>query len=302
MVQALFSPGVRYMIAAAFFFSLMSLCVKLAGRALPTSEIVLARAAISLVITWVMLRRVRVSPWGNNKRLLFLRGVAGFCGLLCFFYATTRLPLADVTVIHYVNPVLTTILAAVAIGESVRGRDVVGLALSMAGVVLVAQPAFLFGDRGATLDLRTVGIALAGATFSAVAYTTVRKLRETEHHLVVVFYFPLIATPAAIPLTVTHAVFPTPAGWLLLLGVGVATQIAQVYLTKGLHAERAGRAMSISYVQILFAALWGMLVFGDRPNRWTVFGALLVVMGTFVAARRTGLESSLTGRRGSLPG
>jgi drug/metabolite transporter (DMT)-like permease len=273
------------MIAAAFFFSLMSLCVKLAGRTMPTGQIVLARAAISLVITWVMLRQARVRPWGHNKRLLVLRGLAGFSGLLCFFYATTRLPLADVTVIHYVNPVLTTVFAAVAIGESVRGRDVFGLLLSLSGVVLVAQPSWLFGAGGSELDLATVGIALLGAVFSAVAYTAVRKLRETEHHLVVVFYFPLLATPAAIPLTMTHAVWPTPSGWLLLLGVGIATQIAQVYLTRGLHAERAGRAMSISYVQIVFAALWGAVVFGDRPNRWSLLGAVLVVLGTLVAAR-----------------
>jgi len=67
---------------------------------------------------------------------------------------------------------------------------------------------------------------------------------------------------------------------VLLLGVAVATQIAQVYLTKGLHAERAARAMSISYVQILFAATWGILFFDELPTPLSVAGAALVVSGT----------------------
>jgi drug/metabolite transporter (DMT)-like permease len=127
-----------------------------------------------------------------------------------------------------------------------------------------------------------VGAALCGAFFSALAYIVVRDLGRTEHHLVVVFYFPLIATPLSIPALVPYALWPTMADWVLLFGVAAVTQIAQVYLTKGLHSERAARAMSISYVQILFAATWGMVFFGEIPNLLGVAGAALVVCGTLL--------------------
>jgi drug/metabolite transporter (DMT)-like permease len=286
--------GLHYMVGAAFFFSLMTLAVKLAGRTVPSSEIVLVRNVLGLVFTVILLRRAKVFGWGNRKDLLLLRGFAGLGGLLCFFYAAVRLPLADVTVIHYINPVLTAILAAGVLGERLRWREVGALAMSLAGVVLVAQPSFLFGGE-ARLDPAVVGIAVLGASFSAVAYTTVRKLRETEHPLIVVFYFPLVATPASIPIMAPEAVWPGPGAWLLLLAVGVFTQIAQVLLTKGLHAEPAGRAMATSYIQIVFAAVWGVAFFGEFPNPLAVGGAVLVMAGVLIVAGRPGTHRSRMG-------
>ena len=276
------SLGLRYMLAAAFFFSLMSLQVKLAGARLHSTEIVFVRSFLSVIFTYVLLRRARIPVWGQRKRLLVLRGVFGFMALSCFFFALTRLPLADVTVLHFTNPVFTAVLAALLLHERLGSREVLGLLVSLSGVVLVAQPSWLFGSGARDLDLLAVGAALGGAFFSALAYIAVRDLGKTEHHLVVVFYFPLIATPLSIPAMLPHAMWPTLSECVLLFGVAVVTQIAQVYLTKGLHAERAARAMSISYVQILFAATWGLMFFDELPTPLGIAGAVLVVAGTLL--------------------
>ena len=111
------SVGLRYMIAAAFFFSLMSLQVKLVGQRLHSSEIVFFRALLSLLFTYVLLRRAGVPVWGHRKGLLVLRGTFGFIALSCFFFALTRLPLADVTVLHFTNPVFTAVIAAIGDGR-----------------------------------------------------------------------------------------------------------------------------------------------------------------------------------------
>jgi drug/metabolite transporter (DMT)-like permease len=224
--------------------------------------------------------------WGNRKSLLILRGLVGFAALFCFFYAVTKLPLADITVIHFTNPVFTAIFAALFLGESMGRREVAGLALSLVGVALVAQPSFLFGEGARNLDLFAVIVALCAAILSSMAYTTVRKLRETDHHLVVVFYFTLVSAPASVPLLIGHWVWPSTVEWLVLLGVGVVTQIAQICLTKGLHRERAGRAMSFSYIQVLFAATWGGVVFGDFPNLISIAGAVLIFGGMLLVGRR----------------
>jgi drug/metabolite transporter (DMT)-like permease len=224
--------------------------------------------------------------WGNNRGMLLLRGLFGFCALLCFFYAVTKLPLADVTVLHFTNPVFTAVLASLFLAESMQPREIAGLVLSLAGVVFVARPSFLFGRWAANLDLTAVVIALTASVMSSCAYTTIRKLRTTDHHLVIIFYFSLVSAVASIPLTAGVFTWPRPGEWVLLICVGIFTQTAQVFLTKGLLRERAGRAMSISYVQVIFAAVWGAVFFADVPTPLSLFGAALVFIGSLLVAGR----------------
>lgn len=287
------------MLAAAFFFSVMSLFVKLTGRRLPTSEIVLVRSAVMLIMAYLLLRRAGVRPWGVRKSILIVRGVVGFCALMCFFYAVTRLPLADVSAIHFTNPVFTAVLAAIFLHESMRKRETAGLLLNLVGVALVAQPEFLFGADARNLDLGAVLLALVASLLSAGAYTTIRKLGETEHHLVIVFYFALVSTVGAAPLAAGRAVAPTLSEWGLLAGIGVVTLLAQIALTQGLHRERAGKAVSIGYAQVVFAGIWGLIFFGDRPNGLSLAGAALILVGLLMVAgvaRESRLANRWNGR------
>lgn len=281
------------MAGAAFFFSIMSLLVKAAGQRLPPQEMVLARAVVGAGLSWYWIRARGVSPWGSRKGLLTLRGLLGFGAMSAFFYALTRLPLADATVIQYTNPVFTAVLAAAFLSERMAPRDVGLLFLSLAGVVLMTRPGFLFGLEE-RLDPVAVGVALAGAILSAGAYVTVRRLGRTEDPVVIVFWFALVATVGSIPATAVNGLVPTPIEWLALAAIGVVTQVAQVLLTRGLKEERAGRAMAVGYMQIVFAALWGALFFAEYPDAWGAAGAGLIILGTAGIARPAtpGLEES----------
>ncbi|HUE77937.1 MAG TPA: DMT family transporter, partial [Longimicrobiales bacterium] len=278
--------GLRYMATGAFFFSVMSLLVKLAGRGVPSQEIVFARSLIMTVLSFALLRRQGIAPLGRQRGLLIVRGLFGFAALSCFYYAIVHLPLADATVIQYTNPVFTALLAAVLLSERLRLREVGLVLVSLAGVVLMARPAFLFGGVSERLDMVAAGIALLGAVLSAGAYVTVRRLGATEDPLVIVFYFAALSTIGSLPLTAMDAVMPTAAEWAALAGIGVLTQFGQVLMTKGLRAEAAGRAMAVGYMQIVFAAIWGALFFAEFPDLWGFAGALLIVAGTFGIARR----------------
>jgi drug/metabolite transporter (DMT)-like permease len=280
---ALLPPGVRYMLGSAFFFSLMSLLVKLAGRGLPSQEIVLVRGVISLTLSYWLVRRARVALWGKRPWILVLRGLLGFGALSCFYFALTRLPIAETTVLHYTNPIWTALFAALLLGERLTPRVALPILASFGGVALVARPAFLFGQSAAQLDLVGVGAALLGAVFSAGAYVAVREASRTEHPLVIVFYFPLVTVPASLPFA-ANFVWPDRWEWLVLLGVGVSTQIAQVYLTRGLSLEPAARATTMGYTQIIFVSLWGIIFFGEYLDALSALGCLLIVAGTLVVA------------------
>lgn len=281
-----FSLGLRYMAAGAFFFSVMSLLVKVAGRRLPSQEVVLVRAVITLGLSWWGVRRAGVHPWGNERGRLVIRGVVGFMALSGFYYAVVHLPLADATVIQYTNPVWASLLAVPVLGERLRGRELASVLVSMAGVVIATRPTFLFGHGHGALDPVAIGIGLAAAVCSAGAYVTVRSLRGREDPLVIVFYFALVSVICAVPTALPGAVWPTPTEWLVLLGVGVTTQLGQLFITRGLHLERAGRATATGYLQIVFAALWGALFFAELPDAGTVIGAMLIVGSTLALARR----------------
>lgn len=275
--------GVKLLIGAALMFSLMSVLVKRAGHTLPVEMLILARAAVTLVLSYAVLRQQRISPWGNDKLRLVLRGVFGVGGLACFFTALTRLPLAEVTTIHYLNPILTVVLAALFLREAIGSSLVLAMALALAGTVLVTRPDFLFGEG--SLDGMGVAAALGGAVFSAAAYTTVRRLTTTDHAHVIVFYFPLVAVPLLTPFAIRAWVWPTAEGWGLLFAIGVVVQIAQVLLTRGLALVPAGRGTTVGYIQIVFAAMWGMLWFHERPSLATGFGAALILLATFLLLR-----------------
>jgi drug/metabolite transporter (DMT)-like permease len=272
------------MAAGAFFFALMSLLVKIAGQRLPTMEVVLARSVVILVLTWGWLRVKRIPIWGSERRLLLLRGVLGFVALSCFYYGVIHLPLADATVIQYTNPVWTVLLAAAFLAERVGRREVALSLASLAGVVLMARPTFLFGGDAPALPPIPVAVALGGALFSAAAYVTVRRLRA-ENPMVIVFWFALVSTVASLPFVARSFVVPTVEELVILLGVGLATQAGQVFLTLGLREERAGRAMAVAYLQIVFAALWGLAVFAEVPDRWTLAGAGVIVVCTWLLGR-----------------
>jgi drug/metabolite transporter (DMT)-like permease len=286
--------GVRYILASTLFFSLMSVLVKLAGQRLPVQEIVFSRGVVSLVLSYWLVRRAGIALWGNRRWILVLRGLIGFAAMSCFYFALTRIPIAEATVLHFTSPLWTALLAALLLREPVTGRIVASIVVSFAGVVLITRPGFLFGGAAAAeTDLLGVGAALLGAVLAAGAYVAVREASKTEHPLVIVFYFPLVIIPASAPF---WPGFQLPEGWewLVLLGVGVSTLIGQVFLTRGLSLEPAARAMTIGYSQIVLVAIWGMVFFGEFPDIWSAAGSLLVIAGTLAVAlsRRTPLPGA----------
>jgi drug/metabolite transporter (DMT)-like permease len=263
----------------------MGALVKLAGARLPSQEIVFARAVVALVLSFGLLRRAGVPLLGQNRPLLLLRGVFGFLGLSCVFYAVSHLPLAEATVIQYLHPVFTALLAFALLGEAVGRRLLASLALSFVGMLLVARPAGLLGLGTSDLDSFAVAVAVAGAFFSACAYVVVRRLSAHENALVIVFYFPLVTVPATLPTLLTGSVWPRGLEWALLLGVGVMAQIGQVALTRGMALEPAARATALSYLQVAFAAALGVLVFGEVPDAWVLAGALSILVGAYLTSR-----------------
>lgn len=288
------NPDLRacgFMLSSAISFSLMGVCVKAIGNRIPVAEVVLARSAVSLVLSIVMLRQKRLNPWGRRRWLLVVRGVIGTGALLCVFAALTQLPLAAATVLQYLQPTFTALLAWLLLGEHIGARVVLAAFLGWLAVVVLSNPVALSNLVGAlagdtALPLAGVLWALGGALLSAFAYVCVRALGRTEHPLVIVFYFPLVGLVLTTPLVLLQPVLPNAWEVLALVGVGLFTQLGQLGVTQGLLGLPAARATALSYGQVPLAALWGWLFFREPLDPDTTLAAGLVLTATLLSLRR----------------
>jgi len=276
-------PGARYMLASALAFALMGMCVKIAGQqGIPVLEIIAARALVSLVLSYGDVRRKNIPLFGTHRLLLVMRGLVGFVSLTGVFYALVHLPIAEASVLQYLHPMFTAIIALLWLKERPGIATVACIGLSFIGLLVMVRPAFLFGGAAADYDTLAVAIAIAGAFGSGLAYTIVRRLSALEDPSVIVFYFPLVTLPATLLLLGDDFVIPRGWGWLTLLMVGVFTHIGQVTLTLAMRVETASRAGSFSYTQVVFATVIGAVVFDEIPGFWTLAGAALILCGALI--------------------
>ncbi|CAA0106802.1 Riboflavin transporter [Halioglobus japonicus] len=270
------------MLVSALGFALMAACVKLVSlRGIPLLEIVAARSLVSLVISYVDVRRKGLSPWGSHRVLLAARGGIGALALICVYYAVTTLPLAEATLLQYMHPVFTALLGLLFLKESIQLSTIVCILLSIIGLIVMVDPG-TFASTTAVLPWFNVSIALLGAFGSAVAYVLVRRLSPLEDASVIIFYFPLIALPLSVMLLGNEFVMPDAGSLLLLLLVGIFTQVGQLGLTHAMRWETAGKAAAYSYVQVIFAVALGWAVFGETPLLWTWVGGALIISGALL--------------------
>ena len=134
-------------------------------------------------------------------------------------------------------------------------------------------------DNFETVDLL---MGVGAAVFSALAYTCIRVLKQSEHPLVIVLYFPLVTMPVTGVFSLTNWVVPQLSDWLFLIGIGILTQMAQLLMTKAFQAEAASRVASVNYTGVVYALSFGMLFFNEYFNWMVLVGMLTVIAGVIL--------------------
>ena len=188
-----------YLVFASLFFSLMTVCVKKIDKRIDIYELVFFRSFISLLITSFILKTKDINPWGNNRKLLLLRGFFGTVALLCIFYAIRNMPLSISTVIQYTYPIFISIFAGIFINEKITKKTVLALILGWLGILVILNNSQL-ANINVEIDKLSIFIAFLGAISTALAYVTVRKLSETEDIFIIIKYFPLVSVITLFPI------------------------------------------------------------------------------------------------------
>ncbi|MCC9168014.1 DMT family transporter [Pontibacter harenae] len=265
------SKGVRYMLLSTLFFSMMNVCVKLVSH-IPALEVILFRSVISLVMSYVVLHRAKVSVWGKDRKWLIARGVTGTIALMLFFNTLQNIPLATAATVQYMSPIFTAILGIFLVKERVKVWQWVFFLVSFAGVVVIE-------GVEAEVDTFYLWLGVISSFFTGLAYTIVRKINTKEHPLVIIFYFPLMALPITSIYSVLNWVQPEGWDWALLFLVGVLTQLGQYYMTLSYQAEEISKVASLNYIGIIYALLFGFILFEETFHFWTYLGMALVLAG-----------------------
>ncbi|MGV6988030.1 DMT family transporter [Testudinibacter sp. P80/BLE/0925] len=275
------SKGIAAMLISALGFTVMAVCIKLAGD-LPVTEKSIFRNAIAALLSGYLVWKNRTSFIGHkqNRRTLVLRSVFGLFGVLLGFYSIDHLLLSDADMIMKLSPFILIALSALFLQERVTPRQILLCLVALLGVVLIIRP---FADSMQTA-LSAYLIAILGAVFAAAAYLMLRVLAlspKVESPYTIVFFFSCFSTLALLPpvLWQFKPMSLQQLGYLLLSGV-MAT-VGQFGITLAYRYASAKEVSIYSYASVLFAALFSVLLFGQYPDWFSWGGYLLIFLSGY---------------------
>ncbi len=264
--------GILLMIGAMLLFSITDVSAKMLTQRIGVGTTLWARyAGQTLVVCLILLPRLGTMLRTRYPRLQLMRSVCLFGATFCFFNGLSRIGLAENTAIMDLNPVLITLGGALFLGERIGLRRALGIGAALTGALIIIRPGTAVFSPAAVFPL---GAALF---FSAYALLT-RFVGRDENAWTSLLYtaaFGAVVMTAALPFV---GQMPTdPLGFLLVGGIGLVAASGQLLLIRALQISEAGVVAPFTYCGLLFATLWGALLFAEFPDAATLLGATIIV-------------------------
>jgi drug/metabolite transporter (DMT)-like permease len=276
--------GILLMSAAVLGFVCMDVLIKAATANLPVLQILWARFVIQLATVSLAVRVAgkRLPPVSRRPWLQAVRSLTLALCNLCFTAAIAFIPLAEATAINFLAPLLVLVLAGWWLGERIGWRRWAAVGAGLVGVVIIMRPGMGVTHPAAFLVLVT-------AMLFAVYAVMTRLLARHDDALTTIWHTGLAAslvTSLAVPFV---WVTPSPWGMVSLLAIGILGGIGHYLLILAYAAAPASLLAPFSYTQLIWASLFGWLVFADIPDLPTILGGLVIAAG--------GVLSVVEGRR-----
>jgi drug/metabolite transporter (DMT)-like permease len=267
--------GSRWMLVAGLMFGCMGVFVKLGAPYFSHIEMVFYRSFFGLLTIFAIMRMQRISMVTHHWRAHLWRGISGTLALALFFYCITKLPLATAVTLNYTSPLFLTVFTIVVYKDRFNLPMTVAIGTGFCGVVLLLHPSI---QRD---QLLTGLLGLISGFLAGIAYINVKQLGILgEPAARTVFYFTLIATLSTGVWMLFNTVHPvTLRGFGILLGMGSTATLAQLAMTQ---AYRTGNTLvvgSLAYSTIVFASVFGMLLWKEVLSLDSWLGMALIIAG-----------------------
>jgi len=265
------TQSILRMILAAVSFSIMVIFVKAACQSLPSMEVVFIRSLSGTLAIAFLIWEKRISWFGNNQKIMILRGVFGFGALAMHFYAISELNLATAVILNYTAPIFAAIFARLILREKTSWTVNLAVVFSFLGLYLLAAPHF----ESKFIPLM---IGILSGIFAALAYVMIRFGGENESPYTIIFYFTTISTIGSFPLMLSHFEWPNGTEWISLIGLSVGAFFGQVWLTKSIQNAPVSLVLPFSYLTPVFAALIGAFIWQEYLTLPSMVGGILIIL------------------------
>ena len=268
--------GIMFILMSAFFFSLMTVFVRLAGD-VPTMQKAFFRNVVAAVLAAVLLVRSGngFSVQRKNLPALFMRCSVGTIGILCNFWAVDHMRIADANILNKLSPFFAILMSVFILKEKPNRVELLSVLLAFIGAAFVAKP-------GAGIASFPALIAILGGFTAGTAYTYVRKLGlGGEKGPVIVFSFSMFSTLVLLPNILLNYHPMTVRQFLFLVLAACSAAIAQLSVTAAYQNAPAKDISVFDYSQVVYAAIFGLLLFGELPDGWSFLGYAIIIGTAF---------------------
>ncbi|MEQ9039181.1 MAG: DMT family transporter [Silicimonas sp.] len=277
--------GALWMLVTGFSFVAVTAIVKHGAQDLPAAESAFLRYVLGLVFLIPMIgsmRRAHLTP--RQLRLFAMRGGAHTIGVILWFYAMTRITIAEVTAMNYMTPIYITLGAALFLGERLALRRIVAIALAFTGALIILRPGIREITDGHTAMIGT-------AVFFAVSYLTAKRMADEVNALVVVGMLSVTVTIGLLPFALAVWRTPTPEELFWMFLVAVFATLGHYTMTRAFAAAPVAVTQPITFLQLVWSVLLGAVFFAEPADFWVVAGGTVILgSATFITIREAMLR------------
>ncbi len=277
---------------SVLLFAVMSVLVRSIGEAVPLGQVVFFRSAFAIVpVVAIYAWRGELGSAVRTGRPLghVTRGLISVASMFLNFAALARLPLVDATAISFASPLITVALATVILKEPVRIYRWFAVAVGFCGVVVMLWPYLNIAElvaSGSTATTVGAACAITAAFTNAGSVIQTRRLTDSETTASIVFYFSLICTIAGLASLPFAWRSPNPGELIALIAIGLLGGLSHIFLTESYRYAPASVVAPFDYAALLWAFLFGYILFGEVPTLYVYLGAAIVAGSGLYMIRR----------------
>lgn len=276
--------GVLFMLLSAFIGALNGAVAKVLSETMDPVEVVFYRNLLGALIILYSLKKIKVSFNPSKVHLLILRGVFGGTAMVLFFYTISTIPLGEAVVLNKTSPFFVTILAYYLMKEKINLSTFFALIIGFLGVVFIVKP------FGIEISFDYI-LGVLGGFFSAAAYATIKKIKDIYDARVIMLSFMSIGMliPLGLFLFTPFVQFQIHTDlftWTLILFMAVISTASQWFLTRAFSLSKASIIGVVSYTNIPFALVFGLMLGDSFPDIYTFIGIALIIIGGILVSKK----------------